>query len=409
MAYGWLYIIYYGGDGDSLNYFKASSSLANIAFKDFSAYWQVIFSADYTPNASIRMELWNANRAFLMIRFTSLLHLVTFNNYWITGIYLSLFSYLGMFSLSNKITHFFPKTKYAVLLAFIFFPSIVFWSAGYTKESIAIAALSFALSSVLSLSFNSKTNNVFYLKHIIIILICLYMTWAMKFYYFAALAPTILSFFIAKFLLSKIPQYLSKNFIFISFAYLLVFLFFAGIATQSHYNLYLERVMWAIVRNHNTTYIFSHPDDLVHYRYFWIKGYITLYPSIGSLLSNFDIALFAGLFRPLLWEAGSNKLKLLLGLENILTLILFLYTLFYLIRKKIKLKPSHYLIVFAIIIYILILASILSFASPNLGTLARYKAGFKPFFILFITLPLTWQLYSKLENIENKVFALLKY
>ena len=92
---------------------------------------------------------------------------------------------------------------------------------------------------------------------------------------------------------------------------------------------------------------------------------------------NAPIALFSGLFRPFIFESA-NLLQYLVAIENLSVLVL-------LIIGTLKLRFRvlfHNPYVIAALIYIVSLAILLAYATPNFGTLSRYKAGYWPFFAL---------------------------
>jgi hypothetical protein len=134
-----------------------------------------------------------------------------------------------------------------------------------------------------------------------------------------------------------------------------------------------------IALNHNTTYGHSHPDDLVHYSIYGGQGYISLNASWQSLLYNAPLALEAGLFRPYIWEA-SDKLKLVMSIENLGILIASLLACLQLLpRKPENLKtrkpesPLTPLFFCGVLVFVVGLLVIIALASPNFGALVRYK------------------------------------
>jgi len=145
-----------------------------------------------------------------------------------------------------------------------------------------------------------------------------------------------------------------------------------GMASTIHPNLNPDKVLSAIVVNHDLTLAASDNSGVIHFE--------ELKPEPGSIFRNFPLALFSGLFRPLVGESG-NLLRILTGLENLFLLIFFGWALFNL--KKTRIQGSLNLI-FTGVIYVTLTASLLALSSPNFGSLTRYKVGFMPFFILLI-------------------------
>jgi hypothetical protein len=143
-----------------------------------------------------------------------------------------------------------------------------------------------------------------------------------------------------------------------------------------------------LVHTHNVNYIFSEPEDLIHFSIYPNQGYISLHTHWSNFAYNFPLAVFSGFFRPFIWEAGDNKLKMILGIEGLGVLFLTFYALFYFFRQPIK--DSNYLKInalffFVSIIYLLLLFSLLAYSTPNFGTLARYRVVAYPIFIYLIS------------------------
>ncbi|MCK5468808.1 MAG: hypothetical protein KAI99_09865, partial [Cyclobacteriaceae bacterium] len=91
------------------------------------------------------------------------------------------------------------------------------------------------------------------------------------------------------------------------------------------------------------------------------------------------LALFSGLFRPTIFDV-SNPLQFIVALENLAVFILLIIVL---LRSKFRISIKVPFVI-ATLIYVSSLAVLLAFASPNFGTLSRYKAGYWPFFVLLV-------------------------
>ena len=149
-------------------------------------------------------------------------------------------------------------------------------------------------------------------------------------------------------------------------------MFFAGILLISnfHYNLDFSRVLTVIYENHQLGLKSSGDDAILYYNF---DG------SLLGFLMNIPIALFSGLFRPTILEA-SNPLQFLVALENLGVFILLIITL---IRARIRIFIKNPFVI-SILIYVFSLAVFLAFATPNFGTLSRYKVGYWPFFVFLV-------------------------
>lgn len=366
---GILYKWYFKG-GDTLNYFHDAGLLSAVASENFLLYIKALSSNTFSEGLSSGLYFINQPRALLFSKILSFFSLITYHNYWLTSLYLSLLSFLGMWYLANQLTRFFPGTRYAAAVAFLFFPSVVFWSSGVMKESIAMPSLCILIAFTLSCIQTSSVSAREIMLKIPIVLLLLWLLWQLKYYYFGALVPVLITSILVKMIgrKIKIAALYAKILIWMG-----VFVSLLGLASWVHPNLQFENFLNALVRNHDLIYKASSPENLIQYT--------TLEPTWLSLLENFPKALFSGLFRPMLWEMHT-RFHVFLALENSLLLVLTLLTIFQLFRSS---PPdAHSLLLFATIIYILLMAMLLALASPNFGSLARYRVGFLPFFVYLL-------------------------
>lgn len=399
VAYGWLYLFYYG-DGDSFSYFRDAAILAHYASQDFWGYLQLLAFTEYTLIPGINPELWEQPRVILMVKLASLVNLLTANNYWIGGFYFSFLSFWGMWNLANTLSRFYPNTHLSAALAFLFVPSVVFWSSGYTKESITLFLLGWSLSFFLK-AVHQKLNWLQWLGYGFFWMISAYLLLAIKFYYLAALLPCLLAYAFSSVGLPSFSERFRSyfaSFFSQSLVWILFFFFIALLATRLHYTLNLSYIMLAIIYNHNSSYIFSLPEDLIHYSIAGGQGYITLHSTFSCFLVNSPIALFAALFRPFVCESHGSWLKWLMGMENLAVLVLTLYAILYLFRNA-RLTEQHLLqrkklLLLSALMYIACLYTLLALASPNFGSLVRYKTGASPIYFYLILIPFEQLLYK---------------
>ncbi|MEM1137846.1 MAG: hypothetical protein AAGI07_18570, partial [Bacteroidota bacterium] len=146
------------------------------------------------------------------------------------------------------------------------------------------------------------------------------------------------------------------------------------LATRLHPNLYLGKVINALVLNHDLMVKDSaHPENLIFYN--------GLQPTFLAILKNIPKAFWEGLLRPYIWENG-NVLKRIMALENTFFIGLLLTGIY---RWRKACFPLKYpLEIQAIIFFSLVLLVMLAISAPNLGNLVRYKAGFMPFLLLLL-------------------------
>lgn len=305
------------------------------------------------------------DRMSFLIKVMSFFCLITSDNYWVISLYFSFFSFLSAWWLTKLISKHFPGITIPACIAFLFFPSCVFWSSGIMKESLAMTALFFLAGVFLQFWFDKRTQVIQVIGSIFFI----WIGWNLKYYYVGLVIPIILSAWITKLLTRKSEVKVWSE--------IILFLVILSIglmgASYLHPNFSFNKVIQVIVSNNQAFVALSSPNDVIHFH--------QLEATWFSLVINAPWALFSGLFRPFMWEAG-NIMQVLASFEN---LILFVLTVISLRSLPSVLKSENRLLILAILIYCMLLCIFLSLSSPNFGTLARYRVGFLPFFVLLIT------------------------
>jgi hypothetical protein len=360
---GFLYFSYYRV-GDTLLYFRDAKLLTDLAFTDFSLY--VRFLIETVPEVAVHLSFTDT-RAILFDKFASLAGIITLiDDYWLISGYFSLIGFLGSWYLFRKLHSYFPQYTAAAAISFLFFPSVVLWTSGLIKESLAASALFFLTGLFLTAWFEKRVRVLPAFAG----LIALWMLWGLKYYYAALLVPVVVACLLYKYVFVHIvsPRRAFSQII----LWMLIFLLPLAIVTLAHPNFYLNKVMDVIVSNHNAFRMFSNENDLI--------GFDNLEPRVGSILWNSPLALISGLFRPFIWEAG-NALQLGASIENLLILALTALGLKNLTHIR---SAEHRILVTGLLVYVVLLCVLLTLSTPNFGTLSRYRVGYMPFFLFVV-------------------------
>lgn len=410
LLYAWVYIVYYGGVGDSLNYYKDAKILADFAFQNPKGYFELLFWNKFFVFNDFSNNWWLEPRALLMIKIVSLLNIITLNNYWIAGFYLSFGSFWAMWSWANSLVKYFPKTKYAAVFAFLLFPTVLFWSSGYTKESFVMIALGFLMTGFIKIISQNSLSTSFWLKYTFMSSIAILFLWLLKPYYLIFLLPFCIAYLLTIKLLQFIPFLLKiylkhslSQFVLLCLVLLSFVLIFYAIRPQFS----IKPILVDMAINHNRTYIFSKQDDLIHFSIYPNQGYISITDDLSNLLLNAPLALVSALYRPFLWEVGANKLKILASLENLFILLMSIYAVYQYIRHPIAeqsfIKKNQVLLAIALS-YICLSYIFLAIVSPNFGSLSRYKIAASPILVYLICIAASFRLEKKINQIK-KAFA----
>lgn len=369
IAVGLVYKYYYIS-GDTYAFYEEAVRLVNIAYRHPVDYVKILLVNEIPDQFAELLVMKFQPRAFFTAKLASIVNLITYNNYWLTGIYFSYFSYLGMWYLANMLASKFEDTKFYSAIAFLFFPSVLFWSSGVTKESLVMGCLCFIVG--FSIPYLIISQKISY-PRIILMALFLWILLKLKYYYVGVLIPVMAANFIVAFLRLNF-KFVQKNYYTHFGSWLLVFTLILLFASTIHPNLRAENFLQSVVTTHNQIYELSSPEDLIAYN--------KLDPTVSSILINLPKALYSGLFRPSLLDARTI-FQYWVGFENLVLLILTIGALFRIFRNR---EFPHRILIFSMVVYICILAAFMALSSPNFGTLVRYKIAFLPFFIYLIIL-----------------------
>jgi hypothetical protein len=345
---------YYYRHGDTFDLFSAAQTQTQIFHQSPKEWIRFMAGND-------EQELMGYLRATYFVKIISTFNIFTGNNYWITALWFSFIGFLASWKLFRTVTFFFDDAVSAAAFALLLFPSIIFWSSGIMKETLALAGLYFLGVIFLKL----------YMRQLPLIwewligLISVWITWNLKYYWIALFVP----FALVALLVDRTHLSNSKwNYVFSGLAIVVI-----GIAVQFvHPNFYPGYFLKILVINHDGFIPLTAPDNMIHYA--------NLQPTWGSVLLNVPLALWSGFFRPLPLE-GHGTLAWIPSVENMFILILVVSSFN---LKRLASGPQR-LLTFFVLTYCIILCVFLALSTPNLGSLARYKVGFMPFFIFVVS------------------------
>jgi hypothetical protein len=362
IALGAIYRYYYE-TGDTLLYFEDGKMLAQLARNDISVYLNFLWS-DGLPGTYVLS--YSEPRALFFVKFVSIVNLVTSDNYWLTSCWFSLISFFGAWALWHRLAKFFPEQKTIAFVAFCVFPSVVFWSSGLIKESIAMPALFYLSALFLDVWFKQRIT----IFQLLGGFIGLWMLWGLKYYYAAVFLPVVFTCIVYRYILSRWMR--SAKTMYEALLWLGVFTLLMLVVSFTHPNFYPQRFMEVIVSNHDIYRQYSAPGDMIDFG--------TLEPDAGSLLLKAPLALLSGLFRPHIFEAG-NVFQWAAAIENFFLFVIFIAALR---NLRTGFRSKHTILLLAAIVYISVLCVFLTLSTPNFGTLSRYRVGYLPYFVFII-------------------------
>lgn len=364
---GLLYTYYYDV-GDTFMFFNDGVALANIARKDPAAYLQYLWSGDSDLLPGVKLAAPQSRSLFLS-KAVSVVNLATYDSYWVTSLYFSLFSFAAACYLVRVLSRYFPQQKAAAVFAFLLLPSAVFWSSGIIKETLAIAALYFLAAFFVKIWHKQYPK----LWAWLLAPIALWVLISLRYYFAAVFLPVVFTSVCMRWVVLPYlkPQRPLAEVV-LWFAVLLLPVLLASVI---HPNFYPENFFHVIVLNYETFQQLSHPGDAIVF-----SG---LEPHVLSMLIHAPWAWASGMFRPFPWEVG-NVFQALMCAENAALLIAFVAAC----PMVLKIAPSpHRILLTALIVYTGVLCVFITLTTPNFGTLCRYRIGYLPFFAFLILTP----------------------
>lgn len=349
----------YYAQSDTVFFFESALQLREIARQDVATYFKMLVAA---PDGYFLGE----HRTLLFIKLVSVVTVLTGGKYYLGSLLFSLISFLAAWNMARWVSRLAPSMAVPAVVAFLFFPSCVFWSSGILKESLAMAGI-FYLASI---------SIVIWLRHrltlinIVLLIPAVWMVWSLKYYYAAVFIPVAIALLLTQRLAEKLKELslLKEGVLFVGI--MMVLLLAGGVF---HPNLKPSRLPDVIYETHQLSLAKSDHANVVNYD--------SLRPTWPSLFSQAPFALASGLFAPLI-PRFSNLFQVLSVFEN---LLLFILTLFaFPLLKRLPNSPYR-LWVLAILVYVVLLSVFIALSTPNVGTLVRYRVGFLPFFVLLIS------------------------
>ncbi len=362
ISLGLIYTYYYSA-GDTWSFFNDAKIFSALARDNFFSYLKTIF--DFGESQIVLQGLINQDlRSIFFIKIISAFCLLSLDNYWVCAAYFSLLGFISAWKLHRNVISIFSDSENASVLAFLFFPSVVFWSSGLEKESIALCGIYFLASGFLTLMVSAKPDKLFWW---LIVPVC-YVVWGLKYYWAIIFLDSILTTLVIKLMSSKF--FMFKKY---SLATWVVLFFGIGVLLSfMHPNFYIDGFLEVIISNYNDFSAISDPKNLIHY-FQWDQTW-------RSIMINSPWALLSGLFRPVIGE-GQGLLGWLASIENFFVLILFVGSW---LNLKNAFNSTHQIILLAALSYCIVLCVLLALSTPNFGTLSRYRVGFLPFFVFVV-------------------------
>lgn len=445
LVFYWVYVKLYGSINysDTYNYFHESKILNSVAHWNFSEYLKLMFGFQNDgPDTELFRNflrfttvwdsddgewLYNDNR--LMLRFHSVVHFISANNYYTHALINLLLGFFGIHWLYKSSRLFFTGKEIYLYLSWLIFPGIWFWSSGLLKEGPVLFFMGMLLVSLTRIS-----NGEWKIKNVMMLVLSILLCFVFKQYILLPLLCATIFYFLVNRLHKSDAQ---KVFLYV--ASLTMFLILAGALMKTYkgkspVNLLYERqktfldmseggiflldsakfirlpydtglIMLRETRNLTDKYVsikkgaafvyceHSHQTDTLYcesnldtssvFQLYYIVpkagSTIKIKPMENNLwgfVSYIPNALYMTFCKPMFWEIR-NSMDLLTLIENaIIWFFLFLFIYYLVMKKQITVQQTYW----ASICFIVVV--IIGITSPNLGAIERYRSPVIPFLLM---------------------------
>ncbi|GAC1370341.1 MAG: hypothetical protein NVSMB30_08900 [Hymenobacter sp.] len=318
------------------------------------------------------MVFHGMSNTFFFVKVIALLNLASLTTDWLNAVYLSVFSFVGCWALAKALGRAFPQTPAgAALLAFVVWPSVIFWASGVTKESVVLGSGAGLLAVFVRVFFArdkvTKSGRVLQVGALAMLAIIHF-----KMRYFFAV-PLLGGLAALGLLLALQRAWVARR----RWAQVMVMVAVlaggAWLASEVSVAFRLNKFTNQVMRIYD-----QHVAASVGQPHF---EYPDLQPTPESIVRHLPQAAANALTRP--WLGESRKMVYVAaGLENAVLLVLLAVAVVAVWRGKGGRLPFG--LVLALAVHCLVLALLLGLSTPNLGSLHRYRSGLLPYLLLLV-------------------------
>ena len=320
------------------------------------------------------MTLYSWSNTLYFIKLLAALSLVTGDNLWLNNLYLSWLCFIACWALVRVLSQTLPHASTAAAgVAFLAWPTVVWWTAGLTKETVLVGASAGLFALVLPALYSGRPLGLrAYAGHLMLALLLAWIMVRMRYFFGLPLVGGLLAFAAVR--LATRRGWLGPGSAAQALGLLLVLALAGGVAL-------------ALGGTHLTVDFLSSAVD-VNYQHGLRTSlgrphleYAHWQPTPAGLLRYAPLAAAQTLVRP--WPGESTQpLYVGAGLENVLVMALVGLALVAAGRGRVGRLPAA--LVVMLLVYCLLLAAFIGLSTPNLGTLSRYRAALLPWLLLLL-------------------------
>jgi len=397
-VFGAIYIYYYGG-ADTTAYWRGAEKLNNLLWQSPTDYFAEMISEPIAENIVLRFNsttgyppiwIYADDGSFFVSKILSVFMIFCGQSYLVLTLVMGYVTAIASWKVFELVRSYKITTDWFAALSILFIPSVGFWCAGISKDTIVLVSVFYLLHHLFGIANKTVKSRGRSLLLVLLFGWILYSTRSFMLFTVAAPIALALSTRLAKqYKESAVLKNILRFFIlFIGFGGFLIFLRYQGEVFAKTTNEYLTE---AAIQQ----------DDFANNKSYGDKRYdleITDYSPFG-MLKVAPRAILTAFYRPGIWEARS-PLLLISGLET--TLFIYLTLIFIFkgnLARKIRVIRNNELLIFSIL-FALILGFFAGFTSGLFGVLVRFKAPLLPFLLIVLT---TSSAKTKIETEEKEL------
>ena len=348
--------------------------LTALLWQDPVVFWQTFTGAYAKFQFSTYLALYQStSNTWFLIKILALLNLGSLGVGWINGVYLSLFAFAGSWLLVRSLADLLPQTPAgAGGVAFLLWPSVWFWSAGVSKETVFLSSGAWLTARVLTILYTADFK--------------LFSRWRLARWWTWTLALALVHFYMRYFFATPLLGVLAGICLVHGLQRLgLVrrWMQAAALGVVLGLGLWLAPLFSVAFRlNKFTSQVIRVYDDAIthmggrpHFEY------ADLRPTIENLVAHAPIAAINTLTRPWLGEVR-DFFYVACSLENLALLGLLAVAVVALLRGRGGRLPFAWTL--GLSIFCLTLAVLIGLTTPNFGLLSRYRCALMPYFLLLV-------------------------
>lgn len=351
---------------DALHIQFFSNPVTKQFWESFPA-WLETATSDAFHYHDWHLVFYGYSNTFFMWKIVSVLNLFSMHILWLNALYYTLFSFIACWTLVRTIAYIFPKTpKGAALVGFLVWPTVVYWSAGLTKECLVLGSAAGLVAIFLKWLYGNKPFSAW--DAVVFVLMAI-LQFKMR-YFFAALLFSAMAGLTVVWLVQQLGGARKRWVIVAVFAATIG----AGAWVASEVSLIFRqnRITLQLLRNYNELSRHSEARPRISFKDFR--------PTTESVVQNAPQAAWEALSRPWFWEAG--LLYKAVGIENLALLGVLGVALIAAARGMGGHLP--FALVLAMLFYCVAMAVLLGLSTPNLGTLNRYRVALLPILLWLV-------------------------